>query len=210
MRDRRVLGVMGRTGYGKSVWTRQYVAGEKRLFVYDPLASYDVKYCDADELASMHDWGAFDRGRGFRVGLHKPEDVDVLGSIAMLAGDCKLVLEECSTILESRKPLPVWARNIVFLGRHQGVDLVAVAQRAASIPIDMRSQLHRVVTFAQSERDDTQWLKSWFPEDWDSLPMLPKLTALDSEDGEVSRYTVAIPAGGSAHNVPEGSQTWKS
>ena len=167
--SRKIAIVLGLTGFGKSVWTRSFVAGLPRLMVYDPVASYNVAWKTDDELIDALDTGQLDKK--FRVGSFNSDiDIDtgdmispeLLGSLSFLQGNCTLVLEEASLIFTKGARLRPWASQIVFLGRHRSTSLVITAQRATSIPIEIRSQAHRVVSFAQTDGDDLKALRSFF------------------------------------------------
>jgi hypothetical protein len=59
-----------------------------------------------------------------------------------------------------------------------------------SIPIDMRSQAHRVVSFYQTEKRDTDWLDDYYGELTEEIFRLPPLECLDFHKGVISRYRV--------------------
>lgn len=188
---RKIVIVLGLTGFGKSVWTRQYVGGERRLFVFDPVASYAVQWLTEEELIEALDAGAFDKK--FRVGLFDPVSVDVLGSISFLQGNCCLVLEEASLIFTKGARIEPWASQIVFLGRHRATSLVVTAQRATSIPIEIRSQAHRVISFAQTDGDDLKALRSFFGDRYKELAELQPLECFDAGPGgrDFSHYSIS-------------------
>lgn len=190
---RKIILVLGLTGFGKSVWTRSYVAGLPRLIVWDPVASYNVEWMRDEEMIAALDEGRLDKQ--FRVGSFEPDSPELLGSIAFLQGRCMLVLEEASLIFQKGARLESWASQIVFLGRHRATSLIITAQRATSIPIEIRSQAHRVVSFAQTDHDDLKALKSFFGEHHKRLADLAPLECLDAGPGarDFSHYTVTPP-----------------
>lgn len=187
---RKIIIVLGLTGFGKSVWTREYVRPIPRLLVYDPVASYDVKWMDDDDIIEALDYGELDKK--FRIGSFHEESVELLGSVAFLQGNCTLVLEEASTIFNKGAKLDPWARQIVFLGRHRATSLIVTAQRATSIPIEIRSQAHRVVSFAQTDGDDLKALKSFYGDHHKDLATMDPLECMDAGPGcrEYSRYRI--------------------
>jgi hypothetical protein len=198
--NRDVVLVLGKTGYGKSVWTKEYTRSKKRLLVYDLCREYPVEYYTSEQLLDlMEENEQLNELTGettalpkeFRLGAWKTEDADILGSLAFCEGDCTLVTEEMSTLYSRGEKMDAWLREIVFLGRHRRVSLVATAQRAASIPIDLRSQANRVITFQQAEARDMTWLEDYFGERSEEISTLPKLECLDYHDDGISRYSVA-------------------
>jgi len=196
---RDVVLVLGKTGYGKSVWTKEYTRPKKRLLVYDLCREYPVTYHNSDELLDMMEENeqmneltaeTTALPKEFRIGAWKTEDADIVGSLAFCEGDCTLVLEEMSTLYGRGEKMDSWLREIVFLGRHRRVSLVVTAQRAASIPIDLRSQANRVISFNQVESRDMTWLDDYFGERSEEISTLPVCECLDYQDGGISRYSV--------------------
>lgn len=193
---RDVVLVLGKTGFGKSVWTKAFTKPCKRLLLYDLCREYpNVTYVDGGQLLDISEQASGTEQqqllpKEFRLGVWKNEDVDIAGSLAFCEGDCTYVIEETSTIYSRGENVPAWLREIIFIGRHRRVSLVATAQRAASIPIDLRSQANRVVTFCQAEGRDMQWLDDYFGERSEEISTLPELECLDYKDGEISRYSI--------------------
>lgn len=185
--QRNLILVIGKTGHGKSVWTKQYTARENRLIVYDPILSFEgVTWLDLDQFAEWLPTGA----KTFRIGTGNSDDADLFGEAAFAIGDCTYVCEEASTLFDRRANLAPWMRDLIFVGRHRAVNMIFVAQRAASIPIDVRSQADRVISFAQHERDDLAALAPFLGEAVRELPALPPLHCLDYESGRIHRYKI--------------------
>jgi len=72
-------------------------------------------------------------------------------------GDLVVVIEELNLFIDC------WTReepflNLVRVGRHHGVSIVLVAQRAAEIPKLFTSQSDAIVTFRQTEPRDLDYL----------------------------------------------------
>jgi len=189
--SREVIAVLGKTGFGKSVWTRKFSAGKKRIFVFDPLLDFPCEYLPTDILIERFDNGEFDTGKSFVVGSGNIENLELLGALTMLASDCLLIIEECAISFDKYGKIPEWLRDIVFLGRHRSASVLVTAQRAASVPIDLRSQVTRLVTFRQSENDDLTWLKPFLnKEELQSLPVLEVLNCIDADGIQKSQYSI--------------------
>lgn len=181
--------VVGAQGAGKSVWCKQFTAPHTRLLVYDPMGSYRVNFDWDDDtgLAIIND-----KLKSFRIGVDNPEDVPLLFNLAFAVGDCTLLVEECGTFFQRGK-IEDWARRVVFMGRHRSVNVIFVAQRAASIPIDLRSQANRFVSFRQIEPDDCSAVSSIIGKsNKDKLPSLPDLRCIDWQNGTVVEYDLQI------------------
>lgn len=187
---REIIIVLGKTGYGKSRWTRQFLDGCKRVFLYDPIhEAEDAEWHDNASIVERFDKGAL--RDNFYVATSEESAIDTFGSIAFLVGNCIYAVEEASLVFEKGSRLHGWARNIVFLGRHRACSLLVTAQRAASIPVELRSQATRVVSFSQHESDDLLWLKAFLGRNVADLPNLPRLTCYDSNEGVIKKYPIA-------------------
>lgn len=202
--EREIIIVLGKTGHGKSYWTWEYLRSQPRVFCYDPIRDApNMVWMNGDELVEWHDR---DSARGFlsgeeirvrhrtqfRIATSDEDSLETFGHLAFLRGDCVFAVEEASLVFEQGERISGWCKNIVFVGRHRKVSLVVTAQRAASIPIALRSQATRTVSFAQQEGDDLNWLKGVYgKERVAELPFLPPYTCLDAYRGEIRRYSTA-------------------
>lgn len=193
-KQRDIIIVLGKTGQGKSLWTSHYLLYKKRLLVFDPMRDLEVVYYDnTPELAAIIDYLHSMQAPDFNLGISNPDSLDLLGNAAFLMGDCILCIEEAAFVFPMHTRTPQWLRDIIFLGRHRGVSLIITAQRPVSIPIDLRSQASRVVSFAQHEGADVQWLRTYFGTQIYELPNLNPLECLDANNGLISRYKIALP-----------------
>jgi len=202
--NREVILVLGKTGYGKSVWSKNYTAPIQRLLAYDLCQEYPVRYCEGDEIIDMLGEGENGNpitkliarkqgglGKTFRLGVWKTDDAPLVGALAFMEGTCTLLLEEFSTLYGRGERMQPWLSENVFLGRHREVSILGTAQRAASIPIDLRSQASRVISFRQTEHNDMQWLEDYFEGHTGEISSLGKLECLDAYQGSVKRYSIA-------------------
>lgn len=182
--------VIGGQGCGKSVWTKAWAAPKARLFVSDPLGSFP----NVDFLAEPEEWWPNVRdghAKTFRFGTYIKEELPFFGHAAYAVGDCALVIEECALMFERGVDLDEWAKRLVFMGRHRSVDLVLVAQRAVKVPLDVRSQASRIVSFRQTDPNDLRAVSETIGGDFeDEIRTLPDLSCVDWDRGNVSRYAV--------------------
>ena len=186
---RDVILVLGKTGYGKTWWTRLFTHSAKRLFVYDPLLKYDSVHFFANSSYLLETLEP--EIEEFRIGISDPSEISVLGNVSFVKGNNILVLEELSTIFSRGQVTPQWAKRLIFLGRHRACSIIAIAQRPYSIPIDLRSQANRVISFAQMEGDDLSWLHDIYGNECiKKLPFLPPFTCIDYDGQEVCQYSI--------------------
>lgn len=162
------------------------------MFVSDPAASYpnvDFNTPPEDYIPGICD-GSIKR---FRVGTYIDEELSMFVNAAFGTGDCCLVIEECGLVFKRGADVPAFFKPMLFMGRHQRADLLLVAQRAASIPIAMRSQVNRIVSFRQDDPDDVDALCERIGREYaDTLPELEKLECLDwdRDSRRIRRYMV--------------------
>lgn len=183
--NREIIIVLGKTGTGKSLWCKLFTRGNKRLLVFDPMSSPEfenVEWLNHEGIFNLFDEeneGVIQQKK-FRFGAFEFEAVDTFGNTAFVTGNNLLLLEESSQIFKKGCALPDWANKLVFMGRHESCSLLVTAQRASSIPIDLRSQASRIVTFRQSEKNDLKWFDEFFDKDLiEQISILPNGICLD-------------------------------
>ena len=188
--------VMGLTGYGKSLWSKLWHRNLKRVLVYDPTATFNTKFYQAEELIAEFEGLNQDEWIGtekeFNAGVLLPEDAGRVGGLSFVLQNNTLILEELATLFDKgQRTLPDWARRLVFFGRHHACSIVLIAQRPAYIPIDFRSQANRVISFTQHEGDDLDWLQDFYgKERVKQLPYLPKFHCFDYCNTQVYFYSI--------------------
>lgn len=129
----------------------------------------------------------------FRYGTYYRDELPLFGHAAYGVGNCSLVIEECALMFERGAKLEEWANRLIFMGRHQQVNLILVAQRAVKIPLDVRSQATRIVSFRQSDPNDVDALCDVMGDDAEDIRELPELHCVDWEPGKgLSRYKVPV------------------
>lgn len=191
--NREIVLVMGMTGYGKSWWTKLYHRLWSRTVVYDPAASFQVKEwltpeeiferLTAEKPPQKFDYGFVDDDE---------ESVSGIGRLVFYTGNVMYIIEECATVFEKgMMRSPKWVKDLCFFGRHRACSLVLIAQRPTYIPIDIRSQANRVISFCQHEGSDMDWLTDFFGKDrMKRLSTLPKFSCFDYHNGEVREYSI--------------------
>lgn len=198
---RDVIIVGGMTGWGKSLWTKTYTAHANRLLVFDPFKSFpNVQFDDEEhgfddlsEALSGFDFLLEDQGKKvFRVGISDPARAHKLGGMAFMLGNNLLVLEELSMLFDKgQRRLEDWARELIFRGRHARCSLLVIAQRFMSVPIDIRSQANRIISFNQHEPEDIKYLVETFgKEDALTIPSLDRFCCLDRFNNVTYKYSI--------------------
>lgn len=182
---REIVIVVGKTGMGKTQYTKRMVYGAKRVIVIDPMMEYDraIAFDELDDLVDhVTQYGVF------RARYCDPRDLDALSFLSYHLGATTLVIEECQRVIPPRSVLPESLDDIIYRGRHTATSLVLVAQRAATVHIALRSQQTRIVAFRQTEKRDIDWLEdSCGHELGHMLPTLEPLEYLEITPEAVDR-----------------------
>lgn len=191
-----VISIVGLRGYGKTVWTKKYVKSQPRVFLFDPVQDYKKEgftYYNGSALLDFNDqqFYNYDNYNEFKHAISNPDDVDILAALSYQSTYNTLAIDEASFIFPARQRLPEFMRELIFLGRHRNVNVVIAAQRAMSIPIDLRSQINRMVSFRQLEGSDIDWLREYFGNRVYEIPELEKLHCFDSKDGSITKYSIS-------------------
>lgn len=189
---REVVVVLGKTGWGKSWWTKCYSKQFPRRLVYDPSGTFPVKaYLPIDDIIGEITDDEH-KGKPFNYGFLDENDIPQAASALWAIGNNLLIVEECALVFEKgMSRMPPWARDHCFIGRHQSCSLVLIAQRPTYIPVDFRSQANRVISFCQHEGTDTDWLQNLYgKERADRLSELPKFSCFDIHDGIIHEYSI--------------------
>jgi hypothetical protein len=165
--EREVIVVYGKTGMGKSRWTKRYLKTKKRVMICDGMDEHEGQ--KFEDLSEMLDH--CEQYPTFRVRSEWWQDAPMMAAIAMSVNDPKrfgegkkipelvLAIEESQRALPAgAKPLPSSIENALYRGRHHHVTLVAISQRPSTVHIGLRSQWTRLVVFHQTEGADLNWL----------------------------------------------------
>ena len=183
--------VLGKRGMGKSVYTKKWLADRdaRPLICYDPMRSIpDVKWYE--DLSTYE--RADDDDQIMSIGCYTPDQINHIPDIALLTPGCIVVMEEMATAYPKGARLSSDMARLVFLSRHYDIDMLFVAQRPSSIPIDVRSQATNIVSFAQHEGDDLSWMKDFYGRRVSEIPMLQRLHYLEYSDRGVNIGAVTI------------------
>lgn len=177
--DARVTLFCGKTQQGKSTlalfmalkeWDRTIVLDSARARVFERIAP-GGHFASWAELAK---WLRTDGSRIQRwvVALRskRPEDYAAALRCSEHMRGVLLFCDETHKLCRMegvREPLELVALTGAHYGGGAGVGLYMVAQRPGSVPINIRSQAERVITFKQTEPRDIAWLAEWSgSQDW--------------------------------------------
>jgi len=169
----RVTLIVGKTQQGKSTlalkmalkeFPRVIVLDSARTKVFNEIAE-GGQFASWDDLAK---WLIEEASKHARwcVALRSkaPEDYAALLTASEHFRGILLLLDETHKLARMdgvMHPLELVALTGAHYGNGAGVWLYMLAQRPTSVPINIRSQADRIITFRQQEPRDRQWLVEW-------------------------------------------------
>jgi len=179
------LGVLGKSGNGKSYYTKNTLIPE--LVRFKPVIIFDRKgeYAGsrAKDIPAGLKWNAYESIFDFlaKNSSEIKKEVHVIKcrrnsdyyyglkffftlSDAQLKGGLpvSIILEEAHTLLKAPdfKEQKRWLIELARHGRHEYLDLILISQRTLDIPTDVRSQISAWISFHQALENDIQALVS--------------------------------------------------
>lgn len=169
-----IAGIIGTTGYGKTVLVREITRQFRRVIFLDVLDEYD----NAVPVLSVPDFVEYiplDDGGDLRlaVRLEKTEDYQYIFRALKYFRDIVLVVEEAN-IFSSPYITDDGLRELIFRGRRRGINIIWTSQRPASVGRDLTSQSTVLVAFRLLEPRDLDYL----PREWRSPERARELTEL--------------------------------
>jgi hypothetical protein len=127
--------VTGASRSGKTLWTAQQVATQRRVLVWDLLGEWSMKY-RCKRIASLQELVATFKEPAQRIAYHRPGMVGDFATFCRLAWiwvqlyPGALVVEETATVTQPGKAPSEWG-DIIRMGLRYGVDIFALTQRPA-------------------------------------------------------------------------------
>jgi hypothetical protein len=170
--ERRILPIIGKSGFGKTYLTRTLLATEPRAIVVDVKGDYHgakfsrgVPFWDFNAMADYAE-----KTPTFCIAWQGGQDyTDAICHLALALQNVAVVIEECDRI-----PCEGWFRESVYRGRDPDrVSIWALSQRPQIISTDLRSQVNELYAFNSTETGALDWLKSFF--DRDIIAAIPGL-----------------------------------
>lgn len=165
------IAVWGSSGSGKSTYVQRRIANARRVVVFDPMAEYEkcdrARRLDDIRLLMEANWTAF------RIAYRPPvgKEAEALSKVCFgllkaqepfLAGQSKrrltLVVEELNLsfpVHGGATKCPGFA-EICSRGRHSGITVIGISQRAKEVSKRFRGNCTEAVTFMQFDEGDAK------------------------------------------------------
>lgn len=154
----RIVGVVGRKGSGKSVFSRRVLERCPRLFLFDTMGEHTWVPNTFRDMEKADQFLAWAQTEEYFAGRYVPEvdladDFAELASIVFDQGEIFLAVEEIP-LLCSASYIPPELGRLVRLGRHKRVSLLWTAQRAAEVSRTLTAMTDVFVIFSSTEPRD--------------------------------------------------------
>ena len=198
--QREVVAVVGHSGYGKTLWSRDYASHAPRVLVLEGFS--DKSEYDTRPIETFSELISFLKSRppSFRVSYYpvpcfcekcegrESQFIHICEAVWAAGGDMLLVVEEAAAYFPRRRVSPQFM-HIATKGRHKEISMLLVAQAPSYLPIEIRRESDRLIAFHLGEKNDRDWVKDYPGAGSavaDELSMLPRLEYREiHKDGEV-------------------------
>lgn len=158
-KQRDVILVFGKTGSGKTEWTKHYLQTCHRVLIADadqhgyPAVHFKT-FDDLSEYVGKHT-----APKSFFRASYTPYDHEFpcFLDLGRIVSPVHLVLEEADRLPDPSECFEY--QEVIVRGRHTGTSLVAVSLYPYLMPKMLRSQATRIIVFRQHEPADIDWLR---------------------------------------------------
>lgn len=212
------IGIWGRSGSGKSAYTKRRIKSLKRMIIFDPMAEYGtalgiptVEHTSRDSLDKVRrlmvqNW------TGYRIAYVPPAGKEALALSAL----SKLVMKSQTPFKDrQRGALPmvlvVEEMNLSFpvsggaqkcagfadicsRGRHFGIEVYGVSQRIAEVATRFRNNCTETVILAQKGPRDIEAATAEIGGDRAAVMALKNLEYLHEKNGILTRGKITFPS----------------
>jgi DNA helicase HerA-like ATPase len=202
--DNTIASFFGRKGSGKTTLVKRCMREFRRVVTLDTLGEYDGEVCQGFEPCLVALERAEHRKR-FALSLRCSALDDMLDLLAVCyeLRDALIVVEETSFYCTA-STLPDELAQLVRYGRHRELSQFYVSRRPAEISRDLTAQSDVIVSFAQTEPRDLDYLRA-AGGDTELIRSLPKYrfaawgpdmskAAIPVLEGAISRSALDTPA----------------
>ena len=155
----RIVGVVGRKGSGKSTRVHDLLRYCPRFVVFDVMGEHAGQEGNRlESLASLAHFLKWSREQQTFAGTYVPsgeldEEIEEVSRLVYARGDLCFVCEEVPLYTQAGYMPPLFGK-LIRTGRHQQIDIVWTAQRAAEVPRTVTSLTDLWVLFSQTEPRD--------------------------------------------------------
>lgn len=174
-KDAEAIGCWGCRGSGKTTRQIELIDGKNRVIVLDPIGSFKAKgFKHVRGLQHLYKEIKAGWNTGFKLILRTPNtEAECLAVMRILARDLfliqrpyylgkdkrkiTLVLDEAQKFFPNRRMTPAEQEpleNLIALGRHYGIEMIAASQRLAKVWTEYRGNCSQHYFFMQGDHTD--------------------------------------------------------
>lgn len=171
-KDAEIIGIWGGRGSGKTTRQIELMAGRDRVIVLDPMGSFKAKgFKTVNSLKSLYMQIKKGWNSGFKLVLRtQPNETACISIMKQLARGLfavqkpyfigkdrrkiTLVLDEAHKFFPNRRLVPEEQEpleDIIALGRHYGIEMIAASQRLAKVWTEYRDNCSQHYFFRQGD-----------------------------------------------------------
>lgn len=170
--SRKIRGVLGHSGYGKTVWLANSAAKAQRVLVLEGFKEKNEYDTQRIENFTALVKFFFRKPPRFRVSYYplpcyrpcckgkQSEFRHVCELVWAVGGNLRFVIEEAASYFPKR----IVPQEFMFLatkGRHRQIDMDLSAQAPYYLPIEIRREMDELVCFHLSEDNDIEWVEGF-------------------------------------------------
>ncbi len=186
-KKRKIVLVVGKTGYGKSFLVKSVIGQLDRCVILDLLGEYSDAFPNwqlVTDLQSVADClkasPEADDTLKIVVQLGDLESYERVIEMVYRVGNLTLVCEEISNFCSATYMTPA-IENIIRFGRHRSVSVVGISQRLFDMSLLLRNNADMLICFNLTAPNDLSYLES-----------LPYVGEQAQEVGRLSKYQSKI------------------
>jgi len=155
-----VLGILGRSGYGKSTLAREIISKIHRKIIIDPKHEYHGLIVERPERLIYHvKVSGFSRRMNIVYRPHNEIDFEVGLSVMQKVQCYTLIAEEADKICDPHQINPAF-KQITAWGRHDAQSMIWIARSPFEVNPRLREQADVIVSFRQDDLNAVRYMNS--------------------------------------------------
>jgi len=164
-RQNKIIGIVGRKGSGKSTIFNYLLKSNPRLFIFNTMGEHDwtVDHITDINALPMYMEQVKDPKEKFQAEFTPTGDIldqfDIVADEVYTTGNMTFGIEELPMLTKSAGYMQPSLGRLFRLGRHQALNIVWTAQRAAEVPRGVTGATDYFILFQQTEPGDIKALE---------------------------------------------------
>ena len=166
-KQRKIVTVVGKTGYGKSYLIKSIISRLHRVVIFDLMSEYaeekEFDFSDFQYFRRLNDFLSYLQTVNrldaiqVRITFDNEEHYEAALQACLLVGDVVCVIEEVHNFSSAYYLSPT-LEKIVRFGRHKAISLICITQRFSDIGVLLRNNIDLLVCFNLTAPNDLKYL----------------------------------------------------